>query len=157
MNTVRSSSFVSGLTFIVGMACGSLSLAEGSRLEGRVTIDMPPPVVATLRGEMVDMLISLQRVMGLMAENRFMEAGDVAENHLGRTAMMQHQTRGAMMPGMFMPQDMRHHAGELHRLGSELALALRMGNDRRRMDVALAQLLSTCTACHQTFQIRRIQ
>lgn len=126
--------------------------AEPFDLGKRPQIDMPPAAATALRGEMVDLLVALREVFALSAAGKNIEAADLAERSIGRTAMGRHG--GSMPPGMFMPPEMRTMAQGLHQNGSDWAFALRT-NDRQRADQALAQVLGSCVGCHQSFQLRR--
>lgn len=121
-------------------------------VSSRQTIDLPPNVVQALRGEMVELLGNLQRVQSLSAEGKFIEAADLVDKTMGSNAMS--NFTAAIRPDMFMPPAMRTLAQDLHRSASEWAVALR-SFDRRQADSALANVIGSCSACHQGFQLRR--
>lgn len=136
-------------------ACCTLSpvttAGETFDITRREVIDMPPLEGAALKGEMVDLLSAMRQVYALAGENRYLEAGDLAEKLVGQTAMDRHTD--AFPPQMFMPTNMRVMAQALNRRGTDWAFALRTG-DRSRADTAFGQLLATCSACHHNFQLR---
>lgn len=121
----------------------------------RQVVDMPPNVVAELRGEMVDFLDALQRAQSLSGAGKYFEAADLVDSTMGRSAAMKRFARG-IQPSMFMPPEMRDLAQGLDRSANEWSLALR-GGDRARAEAALARVLGTCSSCHQSFQVRRLQ
>lgn len=139
------------LIALIGLSSSAL-MAEPFDVSKRSPIDMPPPVATALRGEMVDLLGAMRQVFALSGEGKNAEAADLAEKLLGRTAMGSHA--GNVRPGMFMPPEMRAIAQMLHQNASDWSFALRIG-DRQRADAAFAQVLGTCTGCHQSFQLRR--
>lgn len=139
------------LIALIGLSSSAL-MAEPFDLSQRPPVDMPPNVATALRGEMVDLLVAMRQVFVLSGEGKNIEAADLAEKLLGRTAMAQHG--GNVRPGMFMPPQMRALAQGLHQNASDWAFALRTG-DRLRADAAFAQVLGSCAGCHQSFQLRR--
>ena len=145
----------SSLRFVHLIAASALSFsafaAEPFDISKRAMVDMPPQVGPVLRGEMVDLLGAARQVFALSADGKYIEAADLAEKLMGRSAMGQHA--GNIRPGMFMPPEMRAMAQLMHQNSSDWAFALRTG-DRQRADAAFAQVLGTCAGCHQSFQLR---
>jgi hypothetical protein len=129
--------------------------AAGFDIGPRQVVDMPPNVVVQLRGEMVDLLDTLQRAQSLSGANKYLEAADLVDSTMGRPAVMRRYARG-IQPSMFMPPEMRDLSQALDRSANDWALALR-GGDRARAETALARVLGTCSGCHQGFQVRRLQ
>ena len=121
----------------------------------RKVIDMPPNVVVELRGEMVDLLDTLQRAQSLSGAGKYLEAADLVETTMGQQGAMRRHARG-IVPAMFMPPEMRDLAQGMHRSASDWAVALRAG-DRMRAESALGRVLGACSACHQGYQVRRVQ
>jgi len=140
---------------LVGVGLCSLiagTLAAPFDITPRQVVEMPAEVVVALRGEMVDLLTTLQRAQALSADGKHHEAADLVDRTMGIAAMGSHGA--GVRPGAFMPPAMRSLAQGLHRSSSDWAAALRTG-DRRRAEDALGTVLGTCTGCHTSFQLRR--
>lgn len=125
-------------------------LAEDTRL----LAPLPPPAQETLRQEMLDNLMALNEILALMAENKVIEAGEVAETRLGQSAMgknarLPYEAR----PGPQMPQTMHRLGMEGHRTASEFARAAATG-DRDQAMAMLPGLTGTCVACHAAYRVR---
>ena len=109
---------------------------------------------ATLRQEMLDNLIALNEILSLVAANKIKEAGEVAENSLGRSAMGKNaRLPFAHRPGPQMPPAMHDIGRGGHFAASEFAAAAASGN-RERALARLPNLTASCVGCHAAYRSR---
>lgn len=127
-----------------------LSSADES---ARQKVDMPPPAVSALREEMLMKLQALHKVETALAAGNPAEAAPFVERHLGMGAMGQHAALPPeARPGRYLPDAMHSIGRQSHRIGSELAEALKAG-DRPRIDAGLRDITATCVACHSSYRL----
>ncbi len=109
---------------------------------------------ATLRQEMLDNLIALNEILSLVAANKIKDAGEVAENSLGRSAMGKNaRLPFAHRPGPQMPPAMHEIGIDGHTAASEFAKAAATG-DREKALSLLPNLTGGCVACHYSWRTR---
>ncbi len=124
--------------------------AEDTRQFAQLT----PQAQETLRQEMLDNLLALNEILTLMTTNKVKEAGKVAEDRLGVSAMGKNaRLPFDARPGPQMPPEMHNLGRQGHIAASEFARAAASG----KRDRALAQLPSltgACIACHASFRTR---
>jgi len=119
----------------------------------RQKVDMPPPAASALREEMLMKLQALHKVEAALAAGNPAEAAPFVERHLGMGAMGQHATLPPeARPGRYLPEAMHSIGRQSHRIGSELADALKAG-DRPRIDAGLRDITATCVACHSSYRL----
>jgi len=120
----------------------------------RQLADLKPPAQETLRQEMLGNLIAINTIISLLAANQVKEAGELAENELGRSAMGKHAHKPFdERPGPQMPREMHQLGISGHIAATDFAKAAASGN----RDKALAELpavIGTCVACHASYRIR---
>jgi hypothetical protein len=132
------------------LAIPALSPADEST---RQKVDMPPPAASALREEMLMKLQALHKVEAALAAGNPAEAAPFAERHLGMGAMGQHAALPPeARPGRYLPEAMHSIGRQSHRIGSELAEALKAG-DRPRIDAGLRDITATCVACHSSYRL----
>lgn len=124
----------------------------GVPTDNRQLVEMPAPVRQLMRSDMVEHLTALNEVIGLLAEQRFTEAAEVAEQRIGRSAMGRHRTTGTP-PGRYMSAEMRQLAWGMHDAASAFATTARDG-DMDRTLAALQGLTAACAACHLSYRTR---
>jgi hypothetical protein len=122
--------------------------------DNRQLVKMPPLPAALMREDMLDHLLALNEILALMGENKLAEAGEAAEQRLGRSTMgrMMVKAKG-MGPGRFMPPEMHAIGMSMHDAASEFAQLAKSG-DRAKAQAALAGITGKCVACHAAFRIR---
>lgn len=142
------------LGLAVALSGGTAAQSPAVPEDTRQFVEMPPLPRAVMREDMVDHLAALSEILGLMAQDKLKEAGEVAEKRIGRSAMGKHaaRTRG-QGPGRFMPPDMHAIALAGHDAASEFAAAAASG-DRKAASAVLQRLTSTCVACHAAYRTR---
>jgi hypothetical protein len=122
--------------------------------DNRQLVTMPPLPQALMREDMLDHLAALNEILVLMGESKLAEAGEVAEQRLGRSTMgkMMVKAKG-MGPGRFMPPEMHAIGFSMHDAASEFAQIAKAG-DRAKAQAALAGITGKCVACHAAFRTR---
>ncbi|MBK1680996.1 cytochrome c [Rhodocyclus tenuis] len=126
------------------------ALAEDERLFA----PLPAPAQEVLREQMLDNLLAVNEIVSLLASGGVKEAGVIAENRLGLTAMGKNRTLPFdARPGVHMPPAMHAVAFAGHRAASEFAAAAASG-DRDRALALLPNITGTCVACHLTYRTR---
>ena len=146
-----------GLAIMSGQSFGQSSM--GSMHEQPVAVNpdarelMPlaPATVVELRSEMRDMLVSLSKVLDLLASGQRAEAGKVLEQELGASSMSNHP--GMMKAAIEMPEGARILGGHLHHEASEMARHLGAGGPDTTV-VDLQRIVASCTACHLSYRAR---
>lgn len=122
--------------------------------DGRQLVQMPPAAEANLRTEMLANLRAVNEILSLVAEGKFKEAGDVAENVLGQSTMGKYRTQPfEARPGPHMPPAMHGIAINGHRTASEFSRIAATG-DRDKTLAALPSITAACVACHHAYRIR---
>lgn len=130
-----------------------LSAAAGAD-DSRQLAPLPAAAEASLRQEMRDNILAVNEILALVAADRIREAGAVAEQKLGMSAMGKHRSLPfEARPGPHMPPAMHGLGMEGHRNASEFA-RIAAGGDRDQALAALPQLTSSCVACHFSWRIR---
>jgi hypothetical protein len=133
----------------------AVALPAGAAEDTRQFVQMPAPAQAVLRAEMVDMLAALHEIIGLLANGKAKEAGDVAEGRIGNGAKSSRHVgmKPAEMPGRHMTEAMRKLAWGMHDAGSEFADVAKTGDAGKAL-AALPKLTSQCVSCHTAYRTR---
>lgn len=118
----------------------------------RQLVTMPAQAQALMRQDMLDHLAVMTELMGLLAENKWAEAGNLVETRMGKSTMGKHRGTG-MGPGMFMPPEMHSLGINMHIAASEFAELAKKG-DHKAAYLALQKVNGQCVACHYTYRIR---
>lgn len=136
------------VALFVLFAAGTLH-AEDSR-QG---VALPAPAQAVLRQEMLDNLLAINDIVTLLADGKVTEAGAVAEQKLGISAMGKNRALPLeARPGAHMPLAM-HEAGIAgHKAASEFAKAA-AGGDRQQALARLPAVTGACVACHFAYRL----
>jgi Cytochrome C' len=142
-------------SLLLGLLAGQYASAQQQVPEDpRQLVAMPPLQQALLREEMLDNLGALNEIIGLVANDKLAEAGDVAEKRLGHSSMGKHAARSrGMGPGRFMPEAMRNIGLSMHDAASDFARTAKAG-DRAAALAKLQQVTGACVACHAAFRTR---
>ncbi len=122
--------------------------------DARVLAKLTPAAQETLRQEMLDNLLALNEILALLADNKVKEAGAVAEERLGRSAMGKNaRLPFEARPGPQMPREMHKLAIDGHFAASEFAGTAASGN-RDATLAKLPALMGACIACHAVYRTR---
>jgi len=94
-------------------------------------------------------LLAIETISRLLAEGRYGQAADTAEERLGMGAMQAH---GGHHMAHYMPEGMRAIGSAMHRAAS--------GGPRRRGSrgpggalTGLAEVMQQCVACHAAYRV----
>lgn len=143
------------VSLILGLSASQHTLAQPAVPEDpRQLVAMPALPQALLREEMLDNLGALNEIIGLVANDKLAEAGDVAEKRLGHSSMGRHAARArGMGPGRYMPEAMHSIGLSMHDAASEFA-RLAQASDRAAALAKLQEVTTACVACHAAFRTR---
>jgi len=135
------------------MAISGASQAQ----ESRELVRLPEPMQEHMLGNMRDHLATLNAVIGDVADGKFDEAAELAEERLGMSSLGLH---GAAHMAPFMPQPMQDLGTAMHHAASRLAIVLQNTSvspsleTMRDVSRALNEVMTACTACHSRYRIR---
>ena len=118
----------------------------------RQLVTMPAQAQELMRKDMLDHLAVMNELMGLLAENKWTEAGTLIETRMGKSTMGKHRATG-MGPGRFMPVEMHSIGIGMHEAASEFAELAKKG-DTKNAYLALQKVNGACVACHYTYRTR---
>ncbi len=136
--------------WLAGLLLAGPLMAE----DQRQLATLPSPAQETLRQEMLANLVALNEILGLVATDKFKEAGAVAEQQLGLSVQGRNRDKPFdARPGPHMPQAMRALGMEGHRAASEFAKAAQ-AEERGRALALLPSLTNACVSCHASWRIR---
>lgn len=129
---------------------GHVSAAD----DARQLVTLPATAQATLREEMLANLRVLNAILDLVAAGKTQEAGALAEEELGVTAMGKNRALPLeARPGAHMPPSMQGLGVAGHQAASEFARVAATG-DRDKTVAALPKLTGSCVACHLSYRVR---
>lgn len=118
----------------------------------RTLVTMPNQARALMRTDMIDHLATINEILGLLANEKFESAAQIAEAKLGRGTMGKHRGSG-MGPGRFMPTEMRNLGMGMHDAASEFAQVAIEGNLKDSY-AAFQKVTNYCVACHYSYRTR---
>jgi hypothetical protein len=136
---------------LVGLA------GAGQAQDAREFVRFPEPMQEHMLGNMRDHLVTLNEIVGNVADGKFDQAAKLAEQRLGMSSLGLH---GAAHMAPFMPQPMQDIGTSMHRAASRLAIVLQDTSVSPTLDTmrdvnrALHEVTTTCTACHAGYRIR---
>ena len=141
---------------LIGVAALASALPAAAE-DARQLVTMPAAAREIMRQAMIENLGTLNGVLGLLAEDRLKEAGELAESGFGMSSMGRHMDMGSGMrgmgPGRYMPEGMHNLAMAMHSTGSDFARAAASG-DRAAAMKALQAVTANCFACHSSYRTR---
>lgn len=134
------------LALYLAFACNGATAAE----ETRQLVELPEMMQQHMLSNMRDHLVSLNEILLDMANGQLDDAAAVAETRLGMSSLELH---GAGHMSKFMPQGMREAGTNMHKAASRFALKAQEGEALPAYR-ALAEVTSSCVACHSHYRIR---
>jgi hypothetical protein len=140
-------------TFFALALALAVALPAGAEPDPRQQVELPPPMREHMLANMRDHLLAIETISRLLAEGRYGEAADTAEERLGLGAM---QARGGHQMAPYMPEGMRAIGNAMHRAASRLALGARDAEVRGDLAGALAglaEVMGQCVACHAAYRV----
>jgi hypothetical protein len=102
---------------------------------------------------MRDHLLAIETISRALAEGRYGEAADAAEERLGMGAMQAH---GGHQRATYMPEGKRAIGSAVHRAASRLALGARDAEVRGDLAGALAglaEVMGQWVGCHAAYRV----
>ena len=126
-------------------------IANADRQSAKLPTHVTKQLMANMRGH----LNTLQEITSLLAESRYAQAADTAENHLGMSTDEIHYQK---FVGKYMPKGMREIGTKMHKAASDFALTARAAEkngDLKQALSALSQVMKQCVACHQLYRANR--
>ncbi|MCU7834211.1 MAG: hypothetical protein KZQ83_03070 [gamma proteobacterium symbiont of Taylorina sp.] len=121
----------------------------------RQSAELPSHVSKHLMSTMRNNLESLAHITYLLADSKYAEAADMAENNLGMSSMEIHFKK---FVGKYLPKGMRKISKQMHKAASDFALSAReteKDGDVNRSFSALSQVMNQCVACHDLYRVNR--
>lgn len=122
--------------------------------DARPLVQLPEQMRLHMLSNMRDHLLALQQIQGALANERFDEAAQIAEQRLGMTSLELH---GAHDVAPYMPAPMRKIGSGMHRAASRFAIAAgdaAASGDVKPALAALANVTAQCVACHEGFRVQ---
>ncbi len=125
--------------------------------DSRELVRLPLPMQEHMLGNMRDHLVTLNEIVGDLADGKFDAAAKVSEQRLGMNSLGLHDA-AHMAP--FMPKPMQELGTSMHRAASRLAITLQDAavsptvDSMRDVNRALHEVTTACTACHASYRIR---
>ncbi|MBL8310429.1 MAG: hypothetical protein JNL19_08410 [Burkholderiales bacterium] len=123
-------------------------------VDARAEVVFPESMRAHTLSNMRDHLKALAEIQAALAEGRYDVASSVAEQRLGMSSLKSH---GAHDVARYMPVGMQAAGEAMHRSASRFAIEAQNSaatGDLKPAVHALAQVTSTCVACHAGYRLR---
>ncbi len=134
-------------------AAFAVAVFASADTEPRELVELPLPMREHMLANMRDHLLAIETITRLLAEGRYAEAADTAEERLGMSAMQAH---GGEHMAPYMPEGMRAVGSAMHRAASRLAIAARdteVSGNLAGAFAGLAQVMQQCVACHSAYRV----
>jgi len=131
----------------------ALTLPASAEPDPRELVELPPPMREHMLANMRDHLLAIETITRLLAEGRYGEAADTAEERLGMGAMQAH---GGHHMAPFMPERMRTVGTAMHRAASRFAMAARdaeVDGNLAGAFAGLSEVMQQCVACHAAYRV----
>ena len=125
--------------------------------DARELVKLPPMMQEHMLGNMRDHLVTLNGVIGDVADGKFDEAAKLIEARLGMSSLSLHDA-AHMAP--YMPKPMQDAGTAMHHAASRLAIVLQNAGvsssveSLRKVNSALHEVTSACIGCHTSYRIR---
>ena len=125
--------------------------------DARELVKLPEPMQEHMLSNMRDHLVSLNEIIGNVADGKFEEAAKVAEQRIGMSSLTAHDA-AHMAP--FFPKPMQDMGTSMHHAGSQLVIVLQNASvtpgaqSMHDINRALHEITSACTSCHAAYRIR---
>ena len=146
--------FRMGLSALM-MLAALLGVAQAQ--DAREAVKLPPMMREHMLGNMRDHLLTLNQILGDVADGNFDDAGKIAESRLGMSSLTYHDAEH-MAP--FMPKPMQDMGTAMHRAASRLVIVLQdagvtpTADSMRKVTGALHEVTSACTSCHAAYRLQ---
>lgn len=118
---------------------------EMSVPDSRISLNLSPAMKQHQLSNMREHVVAIREIVGLIADNKFDNAAQIAHEKLGLTPDMQ------QMCGSFGNDQFKTLGFAFHKSADDLADALKTKNTQTSLR-ALHQTLNYCVECHATFR-----
>ena len=155
---IKQISSIIGVLFFAGMALVSYAEDKNSSMEGmahhhmkhsmkdgRTSLNLSPEMKNHQLTNMRAHLEAVQAIIGLIADEKFDKASDIAHSKLGLTEEME------KMCNMFNNEDFTALGLAFHKSGDTLGDALKTKDTKKSLR-ALNTTVNYCVQCHATFR-----
>ena len=135
----------------------ALSSAASGVDDARELVKLPPMMREHMLGNMRDHLMTLDQILGAVADAKFDDAAKLAEAHLGMSSLTSHDA-AHMAP--FMPKPMQDMGTSMHRAASRLVIVLQdasvtpSAESMQKVAGALHAVTTSCAACHAAYRLQ---
>ena len=125
--------------------------------DARELVRLPGPMQEHMLANMRDHLVTLNAIVGDVAESKFDEAAKLAEERLGMSSLGLH---GAAHMAPLMPQPMQDLGTAMHHAASRLAIVLQDTSVSPSLETirdvsrSLNEVMTACVTCHSHYRIR---
>jgi hypothetical protein len=129
------------------------SMASASD-DTRTAVQMPAMMKTHMRANMRDHLLAITEIQSALAQGKYADAANIAEQRLGMTSLQAH---GAAHMAGFMPEGMQATGTAMHHAASRFAIAAQdvsVSHDLPRALGALSEVTSQCVACHAGYRLQ---
>jgi hypothetical protein len=123
----------------------------------RELVSLPEPMQEHMLSNMRDHLVTLNEIIGEIADGKLDVAAKLSEQRLGMSSLGLHD---AAHLAPFMPKPMQDFGISMHRAASRLAITLQNAAVSPSLDTmaevnrGLHDMTTACTACHASYRIR---
>jgi hypothetical protein len=130
---------------------------SGTSDDPRQLVSLPGPMQEHMLANMRDHLVTLNTVIGDVAQAKFDAASKLLEERLGMSSLSLHHA-AEMAP--FFPEPMQNAGTSMHHAASRLAIALQDASvaqtfdSMREVNAALHEVTSACVSCHTQYRVR---
>lgn len=141
--------------YAVAIAAALFGAAKAQ--DSREAVKLPPMMREHMLGNMRDHLLTLDRILGAVADGKFDAAAKLAESRLGMSSLTFHDAEH-MAP--FMPKPMQDMGTAMHRAASRLVIVLQdaavtpSAESMRKVTGALHDVTTACTSCHAAYRLQ---
>jgi cytochrome c556 len=125
--------------------------------DAREPVKLPEMMREHMLGNMRDHLMTLDQILGAVADAKFDDAAKLAESRLGLSSLTSHDA-AHMAP--FMPKPMQDMGTAMHRAASRLVIVLQdaavtpNAESLHKVAGALHAVTTACTSCHASYRLQ---
>jgi hypothetical protein len=141
--------------FSLALLISAIGVARAQ--DSRELVRLPEPMQEHMLGNMRDHLVTLNEIIGDVADAKLDAAAKLAEQRLGMSSLGLH---GAAHLAPFLPKAMQDIGTSMHRAASRLVIVLQDASvsptlkSMQDISRALHEVTSACTGCHAAYRIR---
>lgn len=142
---------------VAAMLLAALTGSARTADDVRAPVNLPPMMREHMLGNMRDHLMTLDQILGAVADAKFDDAAKLAEAHLGMSSLTSHDA-AHMAP--FMPKPMQDIGTAMHRAASRLVIVLQDASVTPNAEAlhkvagSLHDVTTACTSCHAAYRLQ---